>query len=281
MNFVWDMEKYRYTACKEIFIMNSFQIGAKRSAFTLIELLVVIAIIAILASILFPVFGRARENARRSSCQSNLKQIGLGIMQYTQDYDEKYPGRVWGNAINNDFREAYSWRRTTFPYIKSTQVFSCPSNVRVADNIWPFDSDATRMTNVGLNPNSDPRFKISYAINATGNVGGITPSEYAGGNSLSAIEDSAGTILVAEYNDGAAHLGMMDPQSRNWADGVGTAFKGHLGMCNFVFADGHVKAMKPAATGTPTNMWTGQSNDVSSAGLLGELNEWQTLVNNS
>ncbi len=62
-----------------------------KSAFTLIELLVVIAIIAILAAILFPVFARARENARRSSCTSNLKQIGLGIIQYAQDYDEKYP----------------------------------------------------------------------------------------------------------------------------------------------------------------------------------------------
>lgn len=60
-------------------------------AFTLIELLVVIAIITLLAAILFPVFARARENARRSSCQSNLKQIGIGIAQYTQDYDEKMP----------------------------------------------------------------------------------------------------------------------------------------------------------------------------------------------
>ena len=67
----------------------------KRSGFTLIELLVVIAIIAILAAILFPVFARARENARRTSCVSNLKQIGLGIMQYTQDYDERYPLPVW------------------------------------------------------------------------------------------------------------------------------------------------------------------------------------------
>ncbi len=253
--------------------------STKRLAFTLIELLVVIAIIAILAAILFPVFARARENARKASCLSNMKQIGLGIMQYTQDYDEKYPARVYGNAASNDIREAYSWRRTTYPYIKSSQVFSCPSNVR--NTVDTFDSDPTRMTNVGLNPNSDPRFKISYAINGTGNVGGITPSEYAGGNSLSAIEDSSGTILVGEYCDPAAHLGMLDPQSRDWSDGTNTAFKGHLGMCNFLFADGHAKSMKPIATGLTTNMWTGASNDASSAALIGELSEWQSLVDKS
>src|SRR5690606_6779733 len=71
--------------------------GAKRG-FTLIELLVVIAIIAILAAILFPVFARARENARRASCQSNLKQIGLGLMQYTQDYDERLPAGFLTNT---------------------------------------------------------------------------------------------------------------------------------------------------------------------------------------
>lgn len=62
-----------------------------RRGFTVIELLVVITIIAILAAILFPVFGRARENARRRSCLSNLKQMGLAILQYTQDYDERFP----------------------------------------------------------------------------------------------------------------------------------------------------------------------------------------------
>src|SRR5215217_8055455 len=78
--------------------MKSINMAEKhgRRGFTLIELLVVIAIIAILASILFPVFARARENARRSSCQSNVKQIGLGFMQYTQDYDEKFPMPISG-----------------------------------------------------------------------------------------------------------------------------------------------------------------------------------------
>jgi prepilin-type N-terminal cleavage/methylation domain-containing protein/prepilin-type processing-associated H-X9-DG protein len=92
--------------------------------FTLIELLVVIAIIAILAAILFPVFARARENARRASCQSNLKQIGLGIMQYIQDYDEKYPVAWHG---------PYTAPTATLvddldPYIKSKQIWKCPSS---------------------------------------------------------------------------------------------------------------------------------------------------------
>src|ERR1051325_2216303 len=89
-----------------------------RRAFTLIELLVVIAIIALLAAILFPVFSRARENARKSSCLNNLKQIGIGIAQYTQDYDELYPSQWMGGA--------WSWGYSIYPYVKSTQVFRCP-----------------------------------------------------------------------------------------------------------------------------------------------------------
>jgi prepilin-type N-terminal cleavage/methylation domain-containing protein/prepilin-type processing-associated H-X9-DG protein len=116
------------------------QIGKK--GFTLIELLVVIAIIAILASILFPVFARARENARRASCMSNLKQVGLGLMQYTQDYDEKYPQNAWyPTAINNNsampsgkFKVYFgsmdhfvTWMDLIMPYTKSLQIFVCPS----------------------------------------------------------------------------------------------------------------------------------------------------------
>src|SRR5471032_2451039 len=109
---------------------------SQRAGFTLIELLVVIAIIAILASILFPVFARARENARRASCQSNLKQIGLAVAQYTQDYDEKlpihdsYPGSNWSSIT--DFMLTTSncnFFAGIYPYLKSVQVLNCPSAV--------------------------------------------------------------------------------------------------------------------------------------------------------
>jgi len=96
----------------------------KKSGFTLIELLVVIAIIAILAAILFPVFARARENARRSSCQSNEKNIALGFKQYIQDSDEVYPVvAAVGPALM-----AWGQAEPLGPYMKSTQVFICPSD---------------------------------------------------------------------------------------------------------------------------------------------------------
>jgi prepilin-type N-terminal cleavage/methylation domain-containing protein len=112
-------------------------IKSRTKGFTLIELLVVIAIIAILAAILFPVFAKAREKARGASCLSNMKQIGLGIMQYVQDYDETYPmnsmdGQAVGTTDNDSHNANYitvvTWLWQIYPYVKSRQVYVCPSD---------------------------------------------------------------------------------------------------------------------------------------------------------
>jgi prepilin-type N-terminal cleavage/methylation domain-containing protein/prepilin-type processing-associated H-X9-DG protein len=114
--------------------------NSKKSAFTLIELLVVIAIIAILAAILFPVFAQAREKARQTSCLSNMKQVGLGLLMYVQDYDENYPRADYWDArpplnpaATGTFAARvnhYKWPAWVLPYTKNVNIFRCPSRTR-------------------------------------------------------------------------------------------------------------------------------------------------------
>jgi prepilin-type N-terminal cleavage/methylation domain-containing protein len=129
-------------------IRQFFQRGCRRG-FTLIELLVVIAIIAILAAILFPVFAKAREKARQATCVSNENQLGLAIMQYTQDNDEMFPSGLVGapamvalpgNGANNPANGAgIGWAGEISPYVKSVGVFKCPDdNTGSAGNVCSY-----------------------------------------------------------------------------------------------------------------------------------------------
>ena len=115
--------------------------SVRKRGFTLIELLVVIAIIAILAAILFPVFQKVRENARRTACLSNLKQIGLGVTQYDQDFDEKGP-----NGQSPGFGNGTGYALEIMPYIKSSGVFKCPDDTGGVQAVTP--------VSYGLNSNA-------------------------------------------------------------------------------------------------------------------------------
>ena len=218
----------------------------KNSAFTLIELLVVIAIIAILAAILFPVFARARENARRSSCQSNLKQIGLGIIQYVQDYDETMPrDKITDNGVT------YAWNVAVQPYIKSTQVFACPSNTKNAQTITD-----------GTSP--DGTIKIPKSYQVSGDDGGHkwpmcankTFNDHVGAN-LSELNFPAQTIVVwesrSDYSTRNPTHSFSGVAGSQFSDGYG--LQNHLGTSNYLFSDGHVKSLKPTASASPVNMW--------------------------
>ena len=160
--------------------------------FTLIELLVVIAIIAILAAILFPVFQKVRENARRASCQSNMKQIALSITQYTQDYDEKFP-----NGSITDDGSGIGWAGEVYPYVKSVGVYKCPD-------------DATSPG--GNGPRGGVRQPCSYAMNHN-----ITAT--SGTGTLAQMNAPANTIMLFEVQGSQVEL--TDPNEADSIDGFG------------------------------------------------------------
>jgi len=211
----------------------------KRKGFTLIELLVVIAIIAILAAILFPVFARARENARRSSCLSNMKQIGLGIQMYTQDYDEKIVRYRY--LVNGSTSSYYGWQAALYPYVKSTQLFVCPSATKLAPAACTSAGyDPTYVSTTGTGSGS-----YGYNYDYLGNTTDIA---------LAAITVPSETVMITEASDlfgsgpiyppslwNTAHTISCNPAVQNYGDQRGMW---HFDGTNIAFADGHAKWMK-------------------------------------
>jgi prepilin-type N-terminal cleavage/methylation domain-containing protein/prepilin-type processing-associated H-X9-DG protein len=230
-----------------------------RNAFTLIEILVVVAIISILAAILFPVFARARENARRSSCMSNLKQMGIAMMMYVQDYDETYPqtispvptsvpaskypdGAIWtqitymGSTYNAIF-----WQQMLYPYHRNMQIFWCPSS----------------------SISYQPYFPTSKLVPSNGHYGAnslLMPTDYVSTVKLSSIQSASTTYAFMDFGTYSASYyrsftssgnvyylpgGDCSTISSSLTKNTDDCQNGrHLSGVNVAFADGHAKWLK-------------------------------------
>lgn len=189
--------------------------SSRRSGFTLIELLVVIAIIAILAAILFPVFARAREAARQSSCLSNNKQYALAALMYVQDYDERFPMNAYlnGNCVSTFYQ-------VVEPYVKNDQVTLCPS-----------ERDAMRLVDlVGLPcPKTPP--VTSYSVNSAVFVNGYFPNVITA--ALAAIPKPAESFMSYDGN--------VIPDPDNPQDTSQIVQARHNETFNVNFVDGHAR----------------------------------------
>jgi prepilin-type N-terminal cleavage/methylation domain-containing protein/prepilin-type processing-associated H-X9-DG protein len=228
--------------------MKYFRPARAREAFTLIELLVVIAIIALLAAILFPVFGMVREKARQTSCASNMKQFGQAFLQYAQDYDERFPqGRGYVPLTDDSPYNTAGWAGQVWTYVKSKGVFTCPSD------------------NTGNAP-SPSQQRISYAMNDA-----LMGDQVAGhaGASLATLNAAALTVLLCEtqnsWSDPSDFTNELTSPGATgdtyfWGGRPGPGVSGtvyatgsipgqsiqvvpgrHNGGANWLAADGHVK----------------------------------------
>jgi len=260
----------------------------KRRAFTLIELLVVIAIIAILAAILFPVFARARESARRASCASNLKQIILAYNMYTQDYDEmtvpnfELDNNLGGGSVTGGtggYAYPY-WPDILYPYTKNKQIFKCPStdsalataagerglvgyayNQANIQNDYIVYDEGGKSHGVSMAKFGHPSTTIVFSD------GFLYNGPWFAGSAVDNSSDQDG--VYGAYNPNTPLFHADNSSFSNLDDGKliaggGTTgvsrstdrvLRAHFDGANYAFVDGHVKWLK----NTTLSMWTANS----------------------
>lgn len=230
----------------------------KQEAFTLIELLVVIAIIAILAAILFPVFAQAREKARQATCVSNLKQLGIAVMMYKQDYDETFP------MVENGV-ERFTIANMLDPYIKTSKknVNAQGGNLYPEDSVWRCPTGTTYSSG-NLTSYFTVAYNWLYLTNVDSSASFVpdwsTPSKYGiwawtqGGKTDAAVNKPAETVVFTDagHCDGPSGnfstWSTLLPPSALIANGAQDWFSvpeaRHNQFVNITWADGHVKAMR-------------------------------------